>query len=125
MQYDVDGPQEYLEALDRDWRYDTLQSLRTVIREKGPDLEEGIRYKMLSYSDGDGVVLQLNAQSAYVSLYIGDASKVDEDGSLLEGLDRGKGCIRFKKSTDVAATRIDEFLERALALRAAGVDIDC
>jgi hypothetical protein len=48
-----------------------------------------------------------------------------EDGSLLEGLNIGKGCIRFSKTTSVAGTNIDEFIERAIAMWKRGKDIEC
>lgn len=125
MQYDVTTPAEYLAALDDDWRRETLLSLRALIRERAPSLRESIRYGMLSYEDDAGGVFGLNAQKGYVSLYVGDSAKVDPTGELLAGLDRGKGCIRFRKSTQVADTRIDEFIARAASMHAQGQDIDC
>lgn len=125
MQYDVTTPEEYLKVLEADWRRDTLMNLRGLIKAKAPELVEGIAYKMLSYSDGTGIVFGLNAQKHYVSFYVGNASTIDADGSLLAGLDCGKGCIRFKKSVPVESTRIEEFIERAVALSRTGVDIGC
>lgn len=126
MQYDVATPAEYLEVLEDDWRRDMLLELRDLILESGPQLAEGIEYKMLVYKDEAGEsVIALNAQKHYVSLYVGTSSKVDPDGSLLDGLDCGKGCIRFKKTKKIAETRIDEFIRRALELHAEGVDISC
>ena len=125
MQYDVKTPAEYFTVIEEDWRKEKLLQLRDLIKLKAPDLEEGIEYKMLSYRDEKGSVFHLNAQKKFVGLYIGDAKKIDEDGSLLKGIDCGKGCIRFKKSNVVADTRIDEFIEKAITLRRAGKDIGC
>lgn len=125
MQYDVNSPAEYLEALDEDWRKEKLLELRELIFEKAPGLKEGIRYKMLSYQDDRGVPFQLNAQRGYVSFYVGDASKVDAAGELLKGIKVGKGCLRFKKSTVLADTRMDEFIQRAIELWNTGRDIGC
>lgn len=125
MQYDVETPAEYLEALEDDWRRETLLRLRELIREAAPELEERIRYKMLSYEDANGSVFGLNAQKGHVGLYVGNAEKVDPGGELLEGLDRGKGCIRFKKSVPVGQTRIHEFVAEAVRLRREGMDIEC
>lgn len=125
MQYDVRTPGEYLQALDDDWRRETLAALRQLILRHAPELREGIRYKMLSYEDDRGPVLGLNAQKGYVSLYVGDARKVDPTGELLGDLERGKGCIRFRKSTRVAETRIDAFIARVAAMRRQGEDIGC
>jgi len=125
VQYDVQTPQEYLAALDDDWRREKLQELRTLINADGTGLVEGIHYKMLSYSDERGIVFGLNAQKDYVSLYVGDASKVDPDGRLLSGISVGKGCVRFTKSTTIAATPIEEFVERAIHMRKHVQDIGC
>ena len=125
MLYDVKTPGQYFDALEDDWRKETLEQIRSIIRSKAPYLVEGINYKMLSYSDKKGVVFHLNAQKNYVSLYVGDAKKIDEDGGLLEGIEVGKGCIRFKKSVSVADTKIDEFIARALDFWKSGNDTDC
>ena len=125
MLYDVKTPGQYFDALEDDWRKETLEQIRSIIRSKAPHLVEGINYKMLSYSDKKGVVFHLNAQKNYVSLYVGDAKKIDEDGGLLEGIEVGKGCIRFKKSVSVAYTRIDEFIVQAVDFWKSGKDIDC
>jgi len=125
MQYDVSTPAEYMESLADDWRREALASLRELIKDKAPELAEGVDYKMLSYRDAAGVVFYLNAQKHYVSLYVGDASKVDPSGELLQGLDRGKGCVRFKRRDVVAGTRIAEFIERTTSLRREGADVGC
>ncbi len=125
MQYDVKSPGEYLKVLEDDWRKDTLLELRQILKDKAPELNEGIDYKMLSYRDANDIIFCLNAQQAYVSLYIGDASKVDPTGELLTGLNLGKGCIRFKKTNVVENTRIEEFIIRSMELLNAGEDIGC
>lgn len=125
MQYDVKTPAEYIDALDEDWRREKLEHLRTLIKSKAPEFEEAIEYKMLSYKDERGAIFYLNAQKNYVSLYVGDARKVDHDGSLLKGIDVGKGCIRFKKSVSIPDTRIDEFVERSVEYWKNGEDIGC
>ena len=125
MQYDATTPAEYIDQLDDDWRRNTLEQLRSLIKESAPQLEEGIQYKMLSFADSDGAVFHLNAQKNYVSLYVGDIEKIDPDGDMLTGLSCGKGCIRFKKSASVPDSRIDEFIARTVQLHAEGADIDC
>lgn len=125
MQYEVTTPSEYIAALDDDWRKEKLQSIRAIIKEKAPDLIEGINYKMLSYADDRGPAFHLNAQMNYVSFYVGDAKKVDPTGELLKGIDVGKGCLRFKKKIVVSDTKIDEFIVRSVELWKAGKDIGC
>jgi len=125
MLYDVNTPTEYLQALEDDWRKPKLMELRALIQQAAPELIEGISYKMLSYGSETQNVFHLNAQRAYVSLYVGDTKKIDAAGALLEGIDKGKGCIRFKKSTKVADTRIDEFIVKTIEAWRAGKDIEC
>lgn len=125
MQYDVSTPEEYFDALDDDWRKARILDLRDLIARLAPNWREGIEYKMLSYSDEIGSVLHLNAQKSYVGVYVGDIAKVDPDGSLLGGLDLGKGCIRLKKRDDLTETGVPRFLERLVALRRDGVELGC
>lgn len=125
MLYDAKTPAEYVEGLENDWRREKVLQLRKIIEEAAPDLREGINYKMLCYADDRGAAFHLNAQKGYVSFYVGDASKVDPTGELLEGIDVGKGCIRFKKSVNIEDTRIDEFIRLAAKKWSEGKDIDC
>jgi len=125
MQYNANTPEEYINEMEKDWRFEKLQMIRSIIHSKAPDLAEGIEYKMLSYGDNDGNIIHLNAQKNFVGLYVGNAKKIDIDGNLLEGLDMGKGCIRFKKSTLVSEENIGEFIRRTVKFRKQGKDIGC
>jgi len=118
-------PREYLKKLDHDWRRTTLLDIRTIILRQAPKLDERMHYKMLGYGIDDDYVFHLNAQKAYVSLYVGDAWKIDPAGELLGGLSVGKGCIRFGKAVNVSHTRIDEFIARTVRLWSEGDSIDC
>jgi len=125
MQYDVTSPQEYLEAIDDDWRKEKGIQLRKIILSSADDIKEGINYKMLSYADDGGTICHLNAQKNYVGLYIGDAKLIDVDGSLLQGINCGKGCVRFKKSNDVETPNIKAFIARKVQMHKDGVDFSC
>ena len=123
--YNVDTPEQYLSALEDDWRKEKLLVIRQLLFSNCSGLKETINYKMLAYSDDRGPLFHLNAQKNYVSLYIGDAKKVDPTGDLLEGIDVGKGCLRFKKSTDLGKLRIEEFIQRTFDLWKKGEDVGC
>ena len=123
MQYDVQTPTEYLDALEQDWRKEKLEAIRSLIQVEAPDLVEGIQYKMLSY--GEEPVFCLNAQKNYVSLYVGDIQKVDPAGGLLKRVNMGKGCIRFKKTTNVEDSGIAAFIAQTFKLWKAGNDVGC
>lgn len=118
-------PQEFIEQLEDDWRRRTLLDIRKILLDQSPQLDEQMHYKMLGYRLKGDYVFHLNAQKAYVSLYVGDASKTDPEGVLLSGLSVGKGCIRFKKADQVPNTRIDAFIARAVSLWREGKNIEC
>jgi uncharacterized protein YdhG (YjbR/CyaY superfamily) len=125
MQYDAKTPAEYLKMLDDDWRKEKLLAFRKLLKTYAPELEESVQWKVLSYADSKGGLFALNAQKNYVSFYVGDAKKIDPDGSLLAGLNVGKGCIRFTKSKQLEDTRIAEFIAKAMAMRRRGEDFGC
>ena len=125
MQYDVETAAEYVEALDDDWRKEKLLALRSMILSKAPDLMESIEYKMLRYGISKTSLFHLNAQRNYVSLYVGNIKKIDASGTLLEGLDVGKGCIRFKKSVSIPDTGIEEFIDRTISMWKNNKDTSC
>jgi len=125
MQSAETTPAEYLAGLESGWRRETLLELRKLLATEAPEAIEGMAYGMLSYTYDGRALFHLNAQKNYVSLYVGDTRKVDPEGSLLEGLDRGKGCIRFKKSTRVAETGIRAFIAETARMAAEGLDTYC
>lgn len=125
MQYDVDTPEEYLGALDHDWRRVSLMTIRQTLKDVAPEWTESVAHKMLCFSDEDGPVLHLNAQKAYVGLYVGDIDALDPDGSLTAGIPRGKTCLRYSKSRDVGDPRLAQLIERIKLRRAAGDHRTC
>jgi len=125
MQYEVKTPSDYLEKLDNDWRKDKLQQVREMIIKHGPNLKEGIEYKMLSYSINGKSIFNLNAQKLYVSLYVGTIGKVEHSKELLEEFDTGKGCIRIKKKIKIQETGFEEFIRKSIEIWKKGGDTDC
>ncbi|MEM9630229.1 MAG: DUF1801 domain-containing protein [Pseudomonadota bacterium] len=125
MLYDAKTPEDYLDQLDDDWRRLKLIELRGLIKSAAPELEESIHYKMLGYGDGTSFAFHLNAQRGYVSLYVGNISKIDPTGELLSGLNLGKGCVRFTKTKQVDEDRIGKFIERAIQLWKDGEKMWC
>jgi len=53
MYYEAHAPDEYLSDLEGDWRKEKLIAIRETIMGNEPKLVEGIKYKMLSYSNGE------------------------------------------------------------------------
>ncbi|MEE4259207.1 MAG: DUF1801 domain-containing protein [Bacteroidales bacterium] len=125
MQYEAKSPKEYLEELENDWRKTKLKEIREMILSNGPELEEDIEYKMLCYRLGQESVFNLNAQKAYVSLYVGNIDKIDGSRELLHGFEMGKGCIRVKKSVDLSETKLDEFIAKTIHHWKMGGETNC
>lgn len=88
-------------------------------------MKEGIKWGVLTFSYNGGGGFALNAQKTSVNLYVGTAKKIDPDGTLLAGLNVGKGCIRFTKTKALADTRIEEFIVKAVAMLRNGEDFGC
>lgn len=125
MQYESKNAIEYVENLETDWRKEKLEEVRNMIKSIGPDLKEGIEYKMLSYHMDDKPIFHLNAQKAYVSLYVGTITKVANSETLLKEFYVGKGCIRIKKNTNIPETKLNEFITMTLFLGKQGGNTDC
>jgi uncharacterized protein YdhG (YjbR/CyaY superfamily) len=125
MKYEANTPTAYLENLEDDWRKPKLLEIRELISRIGPDLKEHINYNMLAYGDGAEPLFHLNAQKNYVSLYVGDITKVDENKELLAGFNMGKGCIRVKKTNNIAESGMEEFIKKAVAIWRDGGDTSC
>lgn len=126
MQHDVETPEDYYKAIEEDWRKEKLLKVREYILMHGPELKEGIQYKMLSFGSESSVVFHLNAQKSYVSLYVGDIKKITGAATQsLKGLDYGKGCIRIKKSVDLNESGLEEFVRATIEAWRKGEDVSC
>jgi uncharacterized protein YdhG (YjbR/CyaY superfamily) len=124
MQYDVKTPTEYFNALDEDWRKEKLEEVRTLILSKH-NVDEGINYKMLSYSAFGDVIFHLNAQKNFVGLYVGNIEKVDPEGELLNEFNVGKGCIRISKTKPVSGSSLPLFIDKVFELAQQHKDLSC
>jgi uncharacterized protein YdhG (YjbR/CyaY superfamily) len=124
MQYAADTPEGYIQLLEDDWRKTFLLDIRQMIL-LNAGISEKIEYKMLAFGNKDNTLFHLNAQKNYVSLYVGDTTKIDPKGELLDGLNIGKGCIRFSKSTIPQNTTIQKFISKAYEFWAKGKDLSC
>ncbi|MDC2889830.1 DUF1801 domain-containing protein [Psychrosphaera algicola] len=125
MQYDVNTPEHYVAALEDDWRKEKLLLLQQKILEMAPETELSINYKMLCFKINDIVMCHLNAQKNTVSLYVGNISKVDPTGQLLEGYNLGKGCIRLSKTKSITNENFTSFLTKMVTMGRSGIDLSC
>jgi uncharacterized protein YdhG (YjbR/CyaY superfamily) len=111
LKRDVASPQAYLDAVPED-QISLLTGLRGLIREAVPGAEETIRWGMLCYEDG-GALFALAAQKNSVNLYVMATGALEEMAGELAGIDHGKGCLRFKKSSGVPTETIRRLLSHA------------
>lgn len=125
MQYEASTPEKYMTQLEDDWRKAKLEKVRKFILKAHPLMEEGVEYKMLSYALQGKNIFHLNAQRAYVSLYVGSIQKIDGAQDMLRDFDLGKGCIRIKKRVDVEEGGLGEFIAATVAVNLGGGDSDC
>lgn len=56
--YDAIDAEEYVNMLEDDWRKEKLLFIREMIMTYAPELEEGIRYKMLNYVKVSSIFLR-------------------------------------------------------------------
>jgi uncharacterized protein YdhG (YjbR/CyaY superfamily) len=125
MQYEAKTPKEYLGKLKNDWRKLKLEEIRSIILHHGPALLEGIEYKMLAYGSAKKNIFHLNAQRAYVSLYVGNIDKVENAQELLKDFEYGKGCIRIKKTINLSKSGLETFIKKTIEMQARGENTDC
>jgi uncharacterized protein YdhG (YjbR/CyaY superfamily) len=125
MQYDVNSVNDYLDALESDWRKEKLLQVRTLLMECFPELEEGINYKMLCYRFNDEPVFHLNAQQKFIGFYVGDIQKIDPTNQIGEHFNVGKGCVRISKTKQVVEGPFKTFVLNATAHVKSGKDHSC
>lgn len=125
MQYKAETPQAYMSVIEDDWRGDIIQEIRTLITKNRSNIHETIEYHMLAYQYHEQTIFHLNAQRAYVSLYIGNIDKVDGMREMLNEFDCGKGCIRIKKWTVIADTNLDVCIKKMIAVWDNRGEINC
>ena len=89
-------------------RQSALQTVRSLILDTIPGIEETMKYRMPTFKL-DEVVCAFASQKNYMSLYM-DTGLVEEYKPQLGGLDCGKSCIRFKKIEDLPLETIKQIL---------------
>ena len=103
---------EYLKTVPVD-RLDALIELRDLCMRHLKGFKEGMQYGMPSYSINDDVKVAWNSQKNYISLYILTDSILVKFKNELKNIDYGKSCIRFKKTSDMDFTLIENIIQAA------------
>jgi len=89
-----------------------------------PGVKETLQYRMPSY-EYRGLFCAFAAQKNYMSFYVLNGAIVDNNRELLKGLSVGKGCIRFKKQSDLAEETIRKLLRESVAANDQAVNDHC
>ena len=109
----VDVP-SYIEEQPEAWR-DVLQRLRAACRQHLRGYSEAMAYGMPSYSRAGEVEVGFAKQARYLSLYIVKQPVLDAHRARLEGLDVGKGCIRYRQPHQIDWAVVDDLLAETAA----------
>lgn len=105
----------YLENLKNPKHLEDIKRLRGFLLERLPaNAEEVFVYNMPSYQIGEHIVVSLNSQKNYMSLYM-DMEVVERHRDALGKLDCGKSCIRFRKVDDLPLEVIETILIESIA----------
>jgi uncharacterized protein YdhG (YjbR/CyaY superfamily) len=96
-----------------------LERLRCLCREVFAGYEERMAYGMPAYGLGGVNEVAFASQKQYIALYLTKPGVLEAHAEELAGLDRGKGCLRFRKPDTIDCALVRRLLEatRASAAR--------
>jgi len=104
---------KYLDAVP-EARRGHVSTLHRLILECFPDCVVDMRYKMPTYSHGDGWVAVAN-QKNYVSLYTCGAAHLKSFKKKHPDFRTGTGCINFRQSDSIPATDVKAVIRHAIS----------
>ena len=111
MKRDAETPKAYLDQLEGE-QLALVKALRKAIRRAMPKFVEGIRYGMLDYPG----LANVGAQKRYVALYVAP-DVLKKHRKAFPGVDAGKSCLRFTKSSEADPDALDALLAEVWAFR--------
>lgn len=111
---------EYLQELPPD-RREALSEIRALIHRVAPNTVEAMKYGLPSF----GELCALASQKNYMALYVCEGDIVKTHLARLGKVNCGKGCIRFKRITDLELGVVESILTEILQLRKQGVRPSC
>jgi uncharacterized protein YdhG (YjbR/CyaY superfamily) len=82
-------------------RRETLRELRKLCVAELEGYEESMQYGMPSYGRDGTIEVAFASQKNYISFYILNAAVLDRFRPALQGLNLGKGCIRYAKTEQI------------------------
>jgi uncharacterized protein YdhG (YjbR/CyaY superfamily) len=111
---------EYLEELPPD-RLAALSELRALIRRVDPNAVEAMQYGLPAFGD----LCALASQKNYMALYVCESDLVKAHLPQLGKVSCGKGCIRFKRLSDLNLSTVENLLREIVKLSKAGIGPSC
>lgn len=100
-------------------RQPALENLRALCRATHPQHEEVIEYGMPAYKRDGKVDVAFASQKQYISLYVLKAEVVNRWRGEMAGATIGKGCIRFKKPSQIDFAKVEAMLRDSAGSSAA------
>ena len=106
MHSDADDVDSYLAQVPEDRRA-VLAEIRDACRRLLAGFAESMSHGMPTYSRDGTAEIAWASQKRYISLYVMRADVLDAHRGQLDGLDVGKGCIRYRSpgAVDLSVVR--------------------
>jgi uncharacterized protein YdhG (YjbR/CyaY superfamily) len=98
-----------------------LSELRALIHRVAPKTVEAMQYGLPAFGD----LCALASQKNYMALYVCESDLVKAHLAQLGKVSCGKGCIRFKRLTDLNLSTVESLLREIAKLRKAGIGPSC
>jgi uncharacterized protein YdhG (YjbR/CyaY superfamily) len=111
---------EYLEELPSERRA-ALTELRALVHRIAPQTVEAMKYGLPAF----GELCAMASQKNYMALYVCESDIVKAHLAELGKVSCGKGCIRFKRITDLNLGTVESLLREILKLRKQGIGPNC
>jgi uncharacterized protein YdhG (YjbR/CyaY superfamily) len=94
-----------------------LASLRSACHEELPDFTESLAYDMPSYGRDGAVEIAFASRQRYLSLHVLRTDVMTAHRDQLAHLSLGKGCIRYRRPTDIDLDVVRSILRATAASR--------
>jgi uncharacterized protein YdhG (YjbR/CyaY superfamily) len=111
---------EYMKELPPD-RRSALEELRALIHRVSPQAVEAMQYGLPAFGD----LCAFASQKNYMALYVCEGDIVKTHLAQLGKVSCGKGCIRFKRLTDLNLKSVESILREILERRKQGIGPSC
>jgi uncharacterized protein YdhG (YjbR/CyaY superfamily) len=110
MTSDAKSVDEYLDQVPEQ-RLEALKELRALCLQYLPDHVESMAYKMPSYKRNDQVEVAFASQKQHICVYFLIHQVMLDNEARLEGINHGKGCLRFANPKKIDFAVIEDLLK--------------